>query len=292
MDTGLPAVFGLGQPAATGIPEPFHERARRHAVRRHAGGADVRDQRLGGSRSDRHRLGHFARDIGADLRSIFHDQVHRARHRARASRSVTESSRNTRERSKSARLRARAPPSGWSSPPQGKQCMPKGLHPGRRRRSGNSRGPGTPAGVGRLQRNDRAEPARPAWRDVDEQPFDLLLLDVSLPDRNGLELLARNPPTGRQPAGGHDHRVRLNRYGALGIQERRAGLHHQTVVQRRTAGAGGPGGRRPPPARRKRATETRSQRALQLPEHHRQERGHRFRCWIWWRRWRHRVRQC
>ena len=31
--------------------------------------------------------------------------------------------------------------------------------------------------------------AKPAWRMLEEKPFDLLLLDVSLPDRNGLDLL-------------------------------------------------------------------------------------------------------
>ena len=43
--------------------------------------------------------------------------------------------------------------------------------------------------VGRLQRGDRRKPATAALARLEEQPFDLLLLDVSLPDRNGLELL-------------------------------------------------------------------------------------------------------
>ncbi len=66
---------------------------------------------------------------------------------------------------------------------------------------------------------------------LEEQPFDLLLLDVSLPDRNGTRSAARNPPAGPHASGGTDHRVRLDRHGAPGVQERRAGLHHQAVVE-------------------------------------------------------------
>src|SRR5580692_4954687 len=98
------------------------------------------------------------------------------------------SSKNTEEGSKFARRPVRAPPSIWNSPPPGKQCMPKGsilvVDDEAEIREGlelllDSEGyqvatAGTgDAGLARLE----------------EQPFDLLLLDVSLPGRSGLELL-------------------------------------------------------------------------------------------------------
>ena len=50
--------------------------------RRHARSAHRGAQRLGGSGSHRHRLGHSARASASHLRSILHHQVHRAGHRA------------------------------------------------------------------------------------------------------------------------------------------------------------------------------------------------------------------
>ena len=61
-----------------------------------------------------------------------------------------------------------------------------------------------------------------------------MLLDVSLPDRNGLEMLPRDPPARSESFRHSDHRLRIHRYGARRIQRRRAGLHHQALVQRRT----------------------------------------------------------
>ena len=116
---------------------------------------------------------------------------------------------------------------------------------------------------------------------LEEQPFDLLLLDVSLPDRNGLDLLReirrRDPDLSV---------VLITAYGSIDMARAafkswRAGLHHQAVVQRRIAGAGGAGRRRPPAARRKRSAQARAEAALRLPQHHRQERKNAARCSIW-----------
>src|SRR5271157_2547933 len=87
-----------------------------------------------------------------------------------------------------ARRRAKARPSTWSFPSRGRHCMPKGsilvVDDELEIREGlelllASEGYGvTSAATG------EAGLAR-----LEEQPFDLLLLDVSLPDRNGIDLL-------------------------------------------------------------------------------------------------------
>ena len=72
---------------------------------------------------------------------------------------------------------------------------------------------------------------------LEERPFDLMLLDVSLPDRNGLELLReirrRDPSLSI---------ILITAYGSIemarGLQRWRAGLHHQAMVERRAGGAG------------------------------------------------------
>src|ERR1700688_1066362 len=94
-----------------------------------------------------------------------------------------------RERSKFAPPRARALPSGWSSPPPGKRFMPKAsilvaddegeIREGLELLLASEGYKVTAVGTGAA-----------ALARVDEQPFDLLLLDVSLPDRDGVELLS------------------------------------------------------------------------------------------------------
>src|ERR1700684_3413718 len=98
------------------------------------------------------------------------------------------SSKNMRAKSRCARPSAKAPPSAWNFPPRGRRFMSKGLilvvDDEAEIREGpelllNSEGysvatAGTGAeGLARLE----------------EQPFDMMLLDVSLPDANGIELL-------------------------------------------------------------------------------------------------------
>ena len=67
---------------------------------------------------------------------------------------------------------------------------------------------------------------------LEDHPFDLMLLDVSLagPQR---DRDAAGNPAARSPAFDNpDYRVRLDRHGARRIQEWGAGLHHQAVVER------------------------------------------------------------
>src|SRR6516225_9485259 len=105
---------------------------------------------------------------------------------ASASRSATASSRSTRERSTCARRPGRALRSTWSSPRPGKRLMSKGsiLVVESEIREGLEillKGEGY--GVA------SAETGESGLAKLEEHPFDLLLLDVSLPDRNGLDML-------------------------------------------------------------------------------------------------------
>src|ERR1700740_1632709 len=98
------------------------------------------------------------------------------------------SSRNTPEKSTSGRPPVAEPPSMWSSPRLGKQFMSKGsilvVDDESEIREG----------LELLLRTEgyqvaSAETALLGLSRLEEKPFDLLLLDVSLPDRNGIELL-------------------------------------------------------------------------------------------------------
>jgi len=75
------------------------------------------------------------------------------------------------------------------------------------------------------------EPPKSGLAKLEERPYDLLLLDVSLPDRNGLDLLKEIHR--RDP---HLSVVLITAYGSIDmasrrVQERRHGLHHQALVQ-------------------------------------------------------------
>src|SRR5262249_6390357 len=92
------------------------------------------------------------------------------------------------ERSTSARHPARARHSIWNSPQSGKRFMSKGailvVDDESEIREGlelllSSEGYGVSS----------AETGETGLGKLEERPYDLLLLDVSLPDRNGLELL-------------------------------------------------------------------------------------------------------
>src|SRR3989442_7636613 len=103
-------------------------------------------------------------------------------------RSATALSRSTEERSTFAPRPGEAPPSTWNFPPQGRPFMPKGtilvVDDEAEIREGLEM---LLASEG--YRVTSAETGESGLSKLEEQPFDLLLLDVSLPDRNGLELL-------------------------------------------------------------------------------------------------------
>src|SRR5205823_5330526 len=147
----------------------------------------------------------------------------------------------------------------------------KGLHPRRRRRIRDSRRPGDSAERRRLrrsQRRNRGIRARQARR-ASLRPF-AAGRQLARPQRPGHA--QGNSPPRSGPLGRIDHRLRLDRYGARRLQERRDGLHYQAVVQRGIARSGSAGRRIAPSSRRKSSPQARPEAALQFPEHHRQER--------------------
>ena len=77
-----------------------------------------------------------------------------------------------------------------------------------------------------------AETGQSGLARLGEEPFDLLLLDVSLPDRNGIEMLKEIRRQDPHLPILFDHRLRLHRDGARGIQKRGDGLQHYELVQR------------------------------------------------------------
>src|SRR4029077_15803088 len=105
------------------------------------------------------------------------------------SRSAMASSRSTPAKSRCVPPRAKAPPSAWSSRPQGKRrFMPNGsilvIDDGAENRES----------LGLLLPSEgysvtSAESGEAGLARLEQEPYDLLLLDVSLPDRNGLDLL-------------------------------------------------------------------------------------------------------
>src|SRR6266566_1403827 len=103
-------------------------------------------------------------------------------------RSATALSRSTEVRLTFAPRRGEAPLSTWNFPPQGRRFMPKGtilvVDDEAEIREGLEM-----LLVSEGYRVTSAETGESGLSKLDEKPFDLLLLDVSLPDRNGLELL-------------------------------------------------------------------------------------------------------
>src|SRR5207245_2987821 len=85
-------------------------------------------------------------------------------------------------------LRSEAPLVTWDFPPQGRPFMPKGtilvVDDEAEIREGLEM-----LLVSEGYRVTSAETGESGLSKLEEKPFDLLLLDVSLPDRNGLELL-------------------------------------------------------------------------------------------------------
>ncbi len=76
-----------------------------------------------------------------------------------------------------------------------------------------------------------ADTAESGLARLEQEPYDLLLLDVNLPDRNGLDLLRDI-----RQNDAHLPIVLITAYGSIdmarpGFQKRRAGLHHQALVQ-------------------------------------------------------------
>ncbi len=83
-------------------------------------------QRFSGSGNHRQRRRHPARKSESHLRSVFHHQIRRARHRPGPLGELRHRQGTCREKSTCAPRPARALPSGWNSPSRGKRFMSKG----------------------------------------------------------------------------------------------------------------------------------------------------------------------
>ena len=131
-----------------------------------------------------------------------------------------------------------------------------------------------------------AESGQAGLSRLEERPFDLLLLDVSLPDRNGIDMLHeihRQDP--------HLPVVLITAYGSIDMARAafKSGAmdyitkpwsNDELLVQVAQAVEGAPAARRKCPA------EARAETALQFPQYRWQERKNAGACLIWSRRWR------
>ena len=69
-----------------------------------------------------------------------------------------------------------------------------------------------------------------------DHPYDLVLLDFALPERNGIEVLAGNPRARHRAGSHHDHRLRHRGERRQRHAGRRDQLHPEALGQREAAG--------------------------------------------------------
>ena len=113
--------------------------------------------------------------------------------------------------------------SGFPADQEGCQCLKLATIPRRvmsddilvrgfgadhRRRSRDPRVAGDSAGDWKATKSKSAATADEGLTRIGERPFDLVLLDLALPDRNGIELLAELHAHDSAAASHHDHRLR------------------------------------------------------------------------------------
>jgi hypothetical protein len=99
---------------------------------------------------------------------------------------------------------------------------------------------------------------------IGERTFDVVMLDLALPDKNGMEVLSEIRTAASAASSDHDHGLRDGRERGSRHAIGRHQLHTETVGQREVAGRRACRRRAPEGGRRKHSTEARAQTALQL----------------------------
>ena len=122
---------------------------------------------------------------------------------------------------------------------------------------------------------------------LDRHAYDLVLLDLMMPDMSGMEVLHEVRERDRETP-----IFMITAYGSVrgrGATRSKLGANDyfsQAVGQRKADHRDRPHDRAAPARVREHAPQARAEAALQLPQHHRQERAHGARCSTWWGRWR------
>ena len=121
---------------------------------------------------------------------------------------------------------------------------------------------------------DLAQNGGEGLRAVQARDYDLVLLDLMMPDRSGMEVLREIRERDRETPDLPDHRLRLDSGGGGGAEGRRHRLLPEALGEREAADRDRTDHRQAPAGVREHPAQARPQAALQLPQHRRQERAH------------------
>ena len=143
-----------------------------------------------------------------------------------------------------------------------------------RRRAGYPRRSGTAPHHRGLRRRPGPERHRRAAASWSPRGYDLVLLDLMMPDLSGMDVLAGGPQARPRDPHLHDHGLRLRGSCRQRLEAGRQRLLLQALGQREADHRDRPHDRAAAARIREHPPQARPQAALQLPQHHRQERAH------------------
>ena len=118
---------------------------------------------------------------------------------------------------------------------------------------------------------ESVQDGREALRKVEENSYDVMILDIMMPNIDGLEVLRRVKETHPERRCHHDHRPVADRHRRAGDEARRFRLHFQAVRAGRTEARRAARAGAPPPAAGKPQPQKRGVVEIPLREHHRPE---------------------